>query len=121
MNMKAVIPLVLAVVLGLVAAILVRNAIKHKNQAPTLASNLVTVVVAKQPADPGHQLTKEDVAVSKVPADAAPGQVFSDPNQLVGRVVTTPLVKGQAILETLLAPIGTGAGLQALVPPACVQ
>jgi pilus assembly protein CpaB len=36
---------------------------------------------------------------------------------VVGRVVTTPLVKGQAILETLLAPSGTGSGLQSLIPP----
>jgi pilus assembly protein CpaB len=115
MNAKAIVPLVLAVVLGLVAALLVRNAIARK--APMNQGNMVTVVVAKQGVDPGRQLAKEDLVVSQVPTDAAPGQVFSDPTQLVGRVVTTPLVKGQAILETLLAPTGSGAGLQSLVPP----
>ena len=108
MNAKAVVPLILAVVLGLVAALLVKNAISRKS-SPSNQGNLVTVVVAKQNIDPGGQLTKEDLVVSKVPADAAPGQVFSDPNQLVGRVATTPLLKGQTILETFLAPTGTAA------------
>ena len=117
MNMKAVIPLSLAVILGLVAAILVRNAIARNKSGPSLASNLVTVVVAKGDVEPGKELAKEDLGVSKIPAEAAPGQVFSDPAQLVGRVVTTPLVKGETILESLLAPTGTGSGLQALVPP----
>lgn len=114
MNAKAIVPLVLAVILGLVAALMVRNAINHKS--PIAQANMVTVVVAKQGVDPGRQLSKEDLMISQVPTDAAPGQVFSDPTQLVGRVVTTPLVKGEAILETLLAPTGTGAGLQSLVP-----
>jgi len=117
MNVKAVVPLALAVILGLVAAVLVKNAIAHRDVTAAAPSNLVTVVVAKQDIDPGHQLNADDLTVSKVPADAAPGQVFSDPNQLNGRVTTTVLVKGQTILETLLAPAGSGAGLQALIPP----
>lgn len=117
MNLKAVVPLALAVVLGLVAAVLVKNAIAHRDVTTAAPSNLVTVVVAKQDCDPGHALTADDLAVSKMPADAAPGQIFSDPTQLDGRVTTTPLLKGQTILETLLAPTGTGAGLQALIPP----
>jgi pilus assembly protein CpaB len=101
----------------LVAAILVRNAIARNKSGPTQASNLVTVVVAKQDVEPGKELTKEDLNVSKIPAESAPGQIFADPAQLVGRVPTSPLVKGETILETLLAPTGTGSGLQALVPP----
>jgi len=117
MNTKAVIPLFLAVVLGLVAAFMVKNAIAHRNAPQQQSANLVTVVIAKQDVEPGRQLGKDDLIISKIPADAAPGQVFADPTQLVGRVVTTQLVKGQTILETLLAPTGTAGGLQALVPP----
>jgi pilus assembly protein CpaB len=117
MNMKAVIPLGLAVVLGLVAAMLVRSAIARRSQPVAAASNLVTVVTAKDDVQPGKALTILDVSTVKLPAEAAPGHVFSDPNQLVGRVVTTPLVKGQTILDTLLADTGTGDGLQALIPP----
>ena len=70
MNMKAVIPLSLAVILGLVAAILVRNAIARNKSGPSLASNLVTVVVAKGDVEPGKELAKEDLTVSKIPAEA---------------------------------------------------
>jgi pilus assembly protein CpaB len=117
MNMKAVIPLGLALVLGLVAAMLVRNAMARRSQAPSASSNLVTVVTAKDDVSPGKALTLLDVTTAKLPADAAPTHVFSDPNQLVGRVVTTQLIKGQTILDTLLADNGTGDGLQALIPP----
>jgi len=117
MNMKTVIPLGLAVILGLIAAVLVRNAIAHRSSASPNNSNLVSVVVASQDVDPGTALTKEQLVVAKVPAEIAPGHVFSDPNQLVGRVVTSPLAKGQTLMETLLASSGSGAGLQALIPP----
>ncbi len=117
MNTKAMVPLVLAVVLGLTAAFLVRSAMSHRSAVPAGPGNLVTVVVAKLDADPGHALTAEDLGTAKVPAEAAPGQVFSDPAQLVGRVAVIPLVKGQTLFETLLAPAGTGSGLQSLIPP----
>jgi pilus assembly protein CpaB len=118
MNLKAIVPLALAAVLGVVAIFLVRNAIAHRNGAPTPTGNTVAVVVAKRDANPGTPLTREDLTVAHLPADAAPGQVFSTPDQLVNRVVgQTPLVRGQAILETMLAPTGSGHGLQALVPP----
>ena len=117
MNMKTVIPLGLAIILGLVAAILVRNTIAHRSTGNTSNSNTVAVVVAKLDVEPGKELTKEDLAVAKVPAEIAPGHVFSDPNLLVGRVATSPLSVGQTIMESLLAPSGTGSGLQALIPP----
>ena len=110
MNAKTMIPLGLAVVLGLVAAKLVVSAVQHKPVASTNASNLVTVVVAKRDAAPGTPLGKDDLTTAKVPADAAPGQVFAAADQLVGRVPTTPLVRGQTILEQFLAPAGAGAG-----------
>ena len=117
MNAKAMVPLVLAVVLGLTAALLVRSAMSHRSAVVAGPGNLVTVVVAKVDNDPGHALTADDLGTAKVPADAAPGQVFSAPGPLVGRVTVSPLVKGETVLDNLLAPAGTGAGLQALIPP----
>lgn len=116
MNMKAVIPLVLALVLGLVAAFLAKSAVSRRSQPQTPQGNLVAVVTARQGVAPGHQLSKEDLVTCNVPAETASTQVFSDPAQLVGRVTAIALVKGQTVFETLLAPTGTGSGLQALVP-----
>jgi pilus assembly protein CpaB len=117
MNMKTVIPLGLALVLGLVAAFLVRNVMAHRNLPLPSNANTVAVVVAKADVDPGKSLDKEDLAIARVPAEFAPSHVFSDPNQLVGRVVIAPLTRGQTIMESLLAAAGTGSGLQALIPP----
>ena len=91
MNMKTVLPLGVALVLGLVAAIMVKNAISHRNTPVANNSNLVAVVVAKADVDAGKQLEKEDLQLAKVPAELAPGHVFSDMNVLVGRVVISPL------------------------------
>jgi pilus assembly protein CpaB len=104
-------------VLALVAAFMVHNAIARRGGPVAGASNLVSVVVARRDVEPGGSLSKEDMVVAKVPAELAPGHVFSDLNQLVGRVATIPLSKGETIMESLLAPTGTGQGLQALIPP----
>ncbi len=64
MNTKAMVPLVLAVVLGLTAALLVRSAMSHRSAAAG-PGNLVTVVVAKLDADPGHALTPEDLGTAQ--------------------------------------------------------
>jgi pilus assembly protein CpaB len=117
MNMKTVIPLALAIVLGLVAAIMVRNTMAHRSSPIAFNANSVLVVVARQDVDPGRALAKEDLTTARVPAEVAPTHVFSDPNQLVGRVTLVSLSKGQPITETLLAEAGSGAGLQALIPP----
>jgi pilus assembly protein CpaB len=117
MNMKTVIPLGLALVLGLIAAILVKNTMSHRNLPVPSNANGVTVVVAKQDVDPGKAIEKEDLTIAHVPAEVAPSHVFSDPAQLVGRVAIAPLSRGQTIMESLLAPTGTGSGLQALIPP----
>ena len=117
MNMKTVIPLGLAIILGLVAAVMVRNTIAHHGAPVATSSNLVSVVVAKGDIDPGKALSKEDLTVARVPAELAPGHVFSDSNLLVGRVVLSPLSKGQTVMEGQLAASGAGSGLQVMVPP----
>ena len=117
MNMKTVVPLGLAFVLAIMAAFVVKNVMAHRGGPVASNSNLVAVVVTKGDLEPGRALTKEDLVVAKVPAELAPGHVFSDPNQLVGRVATSPMSKGQTIMESLLAATGTGSGLQALIPP----
>lgn len=116
MNMKTVIPLGLALVLGLVAAILVKSTLNHRSLPMAANANTVTVVVAKQDVDPGKEMDKDDLTIAHVPAEIAPSHVFSDPTQLVGRVTIAPLSRGQTIMESLLAPSGTGSGLQALIP-----
>jgi Flp pilus assembly protein CpaB len=51
-----------------------------------------------------------------MPRAAAPESRFGKPEDLVGRTLVAPVVKGQAMFENLLAPPGVPAGLEALVP-----
>ena len=80
----------------------------HRGSPAASNANTVAVVVAKQDVEPGKELDKEDLVVARVPAEFAPTHVFSDPNQLVGRVPITPLSRGETIMESLLAASGSG-------------
>lgn len=117
MNTKRIIPLALALVLGLISARMVVKIIQSKSVAQAAnGPKLVKVVVAARDLPAGEDLTNDDVTAGEIVADSAPGTTFADPGELVGRVPAAPLVKGQAILESLLAPKGSGSGLQALIP-----
>jgi len=115
MNVKKAMPLVLAVILGLVAMVMARKLLKPP-AAPHVNSNTTPVVVATRDVPPGKELTAEDLSAADVPSSVVPAQAFTSTDKLIGRVPTSPLVKGQAVLETLLAPTGSGVGLGALVP-----
>ena len=113
MNVKTWIPLGLAVALGLVAMVVARKVLRPGSDGPP--ANTVAVVTAKRNVPVGHDLTADDLSVVRVATEAAPTRHFETAQELVGRVVTTPLVKGQPVLDTLLAPAGSGAGVSGLV------
>src|SRR5687768_12667047 len=115
MNWKNWIPLVLAVVLGLVAAKVTRDTLKRRAGGPA-QTRVVRVVVATGNVAPGQELTASMVRLAAIASDVPPTNAFTDPARVVGRVATAPLFNGQPVLEDLLAPKGAGTGLQALVP-----
>src|SRR5205085_4086567 len=47
----------------------------------------------------------------------APATSFSNMSEVIGRVLTAPLLSGQPVLQESLAPRGSASGVQALVPP----
>lgn len=116
MNWKTWIPLSLAVVLGLVAALVARDMLAQSHPAAAPTVKLSKVIVAKADIAPGQQLKADDLTEAQVGPDAIPSGSFNEVQSVVGRVADTQMVKGQPILEAQLAPQGAGAGLQALVP-----
>lgn len=116
MRVKAWLPLVAALVLGVAAAFLVKKQMLANKGPAQDQGNFVSVVVAKQDVGPAQALTLADLTTTKMPANAVPSQSFNDPNQVAGRVTTTQLVKGLPIVEPSLAEQGAGSGPQALVP-----
>ena len=117
MNWKSWLPIGAAVVLGLVAAKVGRDVIAGNNHnAPAPATKTIHVVMAAADINGGTSLKPTDLVVGELPEGSTPGYTFSNVKDLVNRVPTVPLVKGQAILETMLTPQGTPGGLPAIVP-----
>jgi pilus assembly protein CpaB len=117
MNLKKVLPLTAALVMGLIAARLVVQMSHKKTADAQVAPQTVKVVSAAHDVAPGDALNGDAMTVSEVGADSAPANSFSDPGELGGRVALSTITKGQTIVESLLAPKGTASGLQAVIPP----
>jgi pilus assembly protein CpaB len=116
MHWKTWIPLVLAVFLGLVAAKAGRDLLIRAQSAGINQGRFTRLVVARQDMEPGHAIVADDLAMAVAPAENYPRNSFANEADLVGRVVIHPVVKGQAIVETLLAPTGATAGASAMIP-----
>ena len=114
MNAKTLMPLGLAVALGLTAAFVAQRSMHNKNTQT--AQKTVQIAVAKASIAPGAMLGPDDITLTPMPGDAPPASTFTNPGDLIGRVISAPMVPGQAFVSTLLAPKGTLAGLEALVP-----
>jgi pilus assembly protein CpaB len=115
MNAKAIIPLVVAIVLGVIAAKLGKD-MMGKKRATEAQVKMVKIVVARDDIAPGTTLSESDLTLGTFVADSLPERAYSVPAELSGRVVTWQLVKGQAIYEPMLAPKGTVGGAASIIP-----
>ena len=71
------------------------------------------VVVAASVVDAGIPLASNNLRVLQWPAQTAPQGGFDSVEKVVGRVVRQPLVPGEPILESRLAPVDVKGGLSA--------
>jgi len=116
MNLKTAIPLSVAMVLGLVAAILGNKIVNSKpKQVTQQGVELVDVVAASRDIAPGTSLVATDFVVARVEPKAAASIAFRDPSLLVDRVAKVGIVPGQILIEPMLAPVGAQAGLQGII------
>lgn len=116
MNVKAWAPLIVAIVLGGVAAKVGRDMLSRKDAPQKITVNVTRLVVAKENIAPGTALKAIDLVANSVPETSVTPGTFRDPVVLMNRVLTMPVLKGQPILENMLAPEGTTKGLPAIVP-----
>jgi pilus assembly protein CpaB len=80
------------------------------------SAKMTPVVVAASSLDLGAALRAEDLRTINWPAEAVPAGTFSDPQELVGRGLITPVSQNEPLLPAKLAPIGAGAGLPPMIP-----
>jgi pilus assembly protein CpaB len=74
------------------------------------------VVVAKVDLPMGTEIRLMDLSVSDWPKKVAPKGCYSDPANIVGRVVKTEVYTGEAFLESKLAPEGSVGGFSSIIP-----
>jgi len=116
MNWKTWVPLIIAVILGLIAAKVGRDMlVNRKDSGPE--GQLVRIVIAKRDIAPGHTLDANDLIEAAFPPESVPKGSFRPGAELAGRVAATQVIQGQPLLDSFLAMTGSGAGAQAIVPP----
>lgn len=106
--------IVISVLIGLVAVVL---ATRWMAQQTSMATN--RIAVAASDINLGTRLTGEMLKEAEWPKDSMPPGAIpgKDIKKLVedGRVVKASLLRGEALLESKLAPLGTKAGLSAVI------
>ncbi len=110
------------VVLGMVAAVCASvlvggiQASRSGDQAGIDPNPEIRVLVACKDLSATQIVGSDAVEVRAVRRDTAPAGYMTDPVQVVGRVLTMPLVKGQAFTKTCFAKEGSGLHLAAALP-----
>jgi pilus assembly protein CpaB len=109
-NKKALLMIAVSAVMGLVAVVM---AAQWLGQKAALATK--KVAVAARDVQPGSPLTPEMVKTIDWPSGSLPDGAVHDPASLEARVVKTALHRGEPILESKLAPLGTKGGLSSII------
>ncbi|MCQ4145148.1 MULTISPECIES: Flp pilus assembly protein CpaB [Vogesella] len=102
--------IVVSVIVGLVAVVMASQWINKQTNV-----SAQKVVIAAVDVDLGSKLTPEMLRLVDWPSGSIPEGAIIDPQTLDGRVLKTSVLRGEAILESKLAPLGTKGGLSAVV------
>ena len=119
---RAVVPIVLALVIAVVASVLIYKWMK-KQTAPKEVAKIEDVkikqaAIAEVNLPAGTKLKEEQFKTVSFLEESLPPGYFSDPKQLIGRVVIKPINSKELILESGLAPVGvTRGGVTAILKP----
>ena len=116
----AIVGLILAgLVAAFFAAILVaslRTDIWKRDTSPATAMPEVKILVAREDLPAMKMVEASAIEEKMVKRDKAPKHYLSEPVQVVGKVLTVPVVKEQAITSNLFAREGTGMHLASVLP-----
>jgi pilus assembly protein CpaB len=103
----------LAVVAGLTATFLIHRYVSLKTHVEVKPTG--QVVVAAKDVSPGTALNSGVLRLVSWPKELIPQKAAVSLREVEGRVVTIPLIQGEPVLISKLAPEGTAAGLGALL------
>lgn len=109
-NLKAIGLLLLAISIGLVAAVYAASLVSQKSN---IASN--KIIVAAADIELGSKINAQMLTMADWPSGSVPPGAFKDAKDVQDRVVKVSVVRGEAIQERKLAPQGTLGGLSAVI------
>ena len=109
-NIKAIGLLLLALTMGLAAAVYASTWVSRQGN---VGSN--KVVVAAVDIELGSKINPQMLTVTDWPSGSTPPGAFKDIKELQDRVVKVSVLRGDAVLERKLAPVGTQGGLSAVI------
>jgi len=109
-NMKAIALLILAVITGLAAAVYAASWLAQRGN---IAST--KVVVAAVDIELGSRINPQMLTTSSWPSESVPPDAFKDIKELQDRVVRASMLRGEAIVNRKLSPVGTQGGLSAVI------
>jgi pilus assembly protein CpaB len=89
----------------------------QKLPARTVTIPTRSVVVAAADLDIGAELGRDDVRIIQWPANAAPANAISNPDEVIGRGLILPVIQNEPILPMKLSSKEAGAGLPPAIPP----
>ena len=109
-NMKAIVMIGVSLLAGLLAVVVAARWVSQQTQV-----NTNRLAVAAVDLQLGQQLNPETMKLVEWPQGSIPPGAFTDPVALSGRVARVAIQRGEPILEAKLAPVGSRAGLSAVI------
>ena len=82
-----------------------------------LSPDMTQVIGASEPLEAGVRLRPEHVRLIPWPISASRAGLPTDPERVIGRVTSAPVVENEPIWEHRLAPDGSKAGLSGQIQP----
>jgi pilus assembly protein CpaB len=127
MNMRTILPLILAVIVGGLTIKFGKDFMQQMQERQRSASPAAPVaaavdtpvrqvLLATTDLPIGHALVAGDLTPANAPLELVPSQCIHELPAAHGRVLSIAIAKGQMLTETLLAPVGTSQGLEATIP-----
>jgi pilus assembly protein CpaB len=115
MNRRLLTVLLVAFVLAAGCSLLVYRILGH-SMAASHATRTTKIIAAAADIKLGSVLTPADLTTIEI-AGALPKGAILKPDGAIGRGVMTDLYQGEPILDSRLAPLGSGGGLAANIKP----
>jgi pilus assembly protein CpaB len=112
----AIIALIILGILAALSAALLVNAVRSENEATLSGRGVVKAVVAARPLPAMSWITSQHIEVKEIKKMGLAADYFSDPVQVVGKVLAVPILKDQVLTRSALISEGSGAQLAAALP-----